>query len=234
MANFAHELLSLLTLLFLEIVLGIDNLIFVSVASQKLPKSEQRRARQMGLFLALFTRIALLGSLTWLSRFTTPLFTIANITISLKDILLTLGGLFLIYKGTDEIHAEFKTEEEITISSHSTFFAVICQIAILDIVFSLDSVVTAIGMTQAFYIMALAITIAIFVMIFAAEKLSDFIEKNQSIKVLAISFILMVGMVLIADGFHFYIPRAYIYFSISFSLFVETINILLRNKKSKA
>jgi predicted tellurium resistance membrane protein TerC len=225
-AHFGHSLLSLATLLFLEIILGIDNLIFVSVASQSLPKHQQSKARKFGLLLALFTRLLLLGSMNYLAQFTTPLFTLFDIAISGRDILLTAGGLFLLYKGTDEIHGEFQSKEEKERRIAKTFIKVIIQIAILDIVFSFDSVITAIGMTQQFFIMALAIVLAIIFMIFAANPLSDFIEKNPSVKMLALSFILMVGMILIADGFHFHVPRAYIYFAIAFSLFVEFMNIL--------
>lgn len=228
-----HDLVSLLTLLFLEIVLGIDNLVFVTVAASRLQKPLQSKARKLGLFFALFTRLLLLFFLSSLAKMTKPLFTISHIAISCKDILLTLGGVFLIYKGTEEIHSEFTQDESLRLNVKKTLMAVVCQIAILDIIFSLDSVITAIGMTQAYYIMATAISLAIVVMIFASNRLSHFIEKNPSIKVLAISFILMVGMVLIADGFHFYIPRGYIYFSISFSLFVEAVNINLRKAKQK-
>lgn len=231
-ADIGHYALSLGTLLFLEIVLGIDNLIFVSIASQSLPKHQQKSARQFGLLLALFTRLLLLGTVNYLAHFTDPLFFMHGVGISGRDMLLTAGGLFLIYKGTDEIHGEFQTREEKKKLLSKKFVTVIIQIAILDIVFSFDSVITAIGMTQEFTIMALAIILAIFFMIFASNPLSAFIEKNPSVKMLAISFILMVGMVLIADGCHFHVPRGYIYFAITFSMFVETMNILLRKKHS--
>lgn len=233
MTHLGQDAISLLTLLFLEIVLGIDNLVFVSIACQRLPKHQQAMARKFGLLLALFTRLLLLSCVNFLANFRDPILTINQYNLSGRDILLMAGGLFLLYKGTDEIHAEFQKNDDKIIKIGKSFLIIICQIAVLDIIFSLDSVITAIGMTQQFYIMALAICIAILVMIFASTPLSNFIEANPSVKMLAVSFILMVGMVLIADGFHFHIPRAYIYFAIAFSLFVETLNIVLSKKKSR-
>lgn len=228
-------LISLLTLLFLEIVLGIDNLIFVSLAASHLPLNQQPSARNFGLMLALVTRLMLLASANWLASFTHPLFFIADFGVSGRDLLLGLGGLFLIIKGTLEIHEELDVADSEK-TKHSRKIAqslvtVIIQIALLDIVFSLDSVITAIGMTQQFWIMAAAICLAILFMLYANHPLSQFIVKNPTIKILAISFIIMIGTVLVADSLHFHVPRAYIYFSISFSLFVETINMLLRKKK---
>lgn len=229
---------SLLTLLFLEIVLGIDNLIFVSLAASHLPANQQPSARNFGLMLALFTRLMLLASANWLASFTQPFLMIGDFGVSGRDILLGLGGLFLIFKGTLEIHHEFDAANKIQRLKHyspkvaHTFLAVITQIALLDIVFSLDSVITAIGMTQQFWIMATAIFLAILFMLYANHPLSQFIVKNPSIKMLAISFIIMIGTVLVADSFHFHVPRGYIYFSIGFSLFVETMNMLLRANKS--
>ncbi len=231
-------LVSLLTLLFLEIVLGIDNLIFVSLAASHLPVSQQPAARSFGLMLALVTRLILLASANWLASFTTPLFSIVDFAVSGRDLLLGIGGLFLIVKGTLEIHEEFDAAEEAhnnkkTRKIAQTLTSVIIQIALLDIVFSLDSVITAIGMTQNFWIMAAAICLAILFMLYANHPLSQFILKNPSIKMLAISFIMMIGTVLVADSLHFHVPRAYIYFSIGFSLFVETLNMLLRKKAVK-
>ncbi len=176
-------------------------------------------------------RLALLSLISYLAGLTTPLISYHAIHISLRDILLTLGGIFLIYKATSEIHAEFQHEEQTLKKQAQEFIKVILQIAVLDLIFSLDSIMTAIGMVQEFYIMVLAIICSIVVMILANVPLSRFIENNPSVKMLAISFILMVGMVLIADGFHFHIPRPYIYFSITFSLFVETMNVLVKKKK---
>lgn len=229
--EYGHLLLSLLTLLFLEIVLGIDNLVFISITSNQLPKSQRANARIIGLVLALILRLLLLTFITYLAGLTHPLFSVNNMQISLRDILLTCGGLFLIYKATSEIHAEFSSEEDQKIGKSATFLWVILQICLLDIVFSLDSILTAIGMVQEYWIMVSAIILSILVMIFANVPLSNFIENNPSIKMLAISFILMVGMVLIADGFHFHVPRPYIYCAIAFSLFVESLNITARKKK---
>lgn len=245
---FGGILVSLLTLLFLEIVLGIDNLIFVSLAAAHLPVNKQPAARNFGLMLALITRLLLLASASWLASFTAPLFTIQDFAVSGRDILLGLGGLFLIIKGTLEIHEEFEVTENASNEKNTgntnnvkktskklaqTFTTVIIQIALLDIVFSLDSVITAVGMTSNFWIMATAICLAILFMLYANHPLSQFIVKNPSIKMLAISFIIMIGTVLVADSFHFHVPRGYIYFSIGFSLFVETLNMLLRKKGQK-
>lgn len=233
MAGIGHDLLSLLTLLFLEIILGIDNLVFVAIASSRLPKAQQKRARQLGLTFALFTRLLLLAFAATLAQTTQTLFTLFDTPFSIRSLLFLFGGLFLLFKGTEEIHSEFQDSNAPTVNTPKTMIKVITQIAILDIVFSFDSVITAIGMTNQFSIMALAIFCAILVMIFASHGVSDFIEKNPSVKMLAVSFILMVGMILVADGCNFHIPRAYIYFTIAFSLFVETLNILLRKKKAK-
>lgn len=231
----SNILLSLLTLLFLEIVLGIDNLIFVSLAASHLPTHQQSSARNFGLILALFTRLFLLACASWLASFTEPLFSIMNLALSGRDLLLGAGGLFLIIKGTLEIHEEFDSLEKHTKSQthtiHQKFLAVIIQIALLDIVFSLDSVITAIGMSQHYWVMATAIILAILFMLYANHPLSQFILKNPSIKMLAISFIIMIGTILIADSLHFHVPRGYVYFSIGFSLLVETLNMLLRRKR---
>jgi predicted tellurium resistance membrane protein TerC len=231
--EYGHLLLSLLTLLFLEVVLGIDNLIFITIASSQLPEHLRPKARVIGLCLALVLRLLLLSFVSYLADLTHPFINYHSIHISLRDILLTFGGLFLIYKATSEIHAEFLPEDEKQTSTSAKFFMVILQIGMLDLIFSFDSIMTAIGMVQEFYIMVIAIILAIAVMIFANVPLSRFIEKNPSVKMLAISFILMVGMVLIADGFHFHVPRPYIYFSIAFSLFVESLNIMVRKKSLK-
>jgi predicted tellurium resistance membrane protein TerC len=232
MGSLWHDILSLLTLLFLEVILGIDNLVFVAIASSSLPKTQQKKARQLGLAFALVTRLLLLSFAAYLAQTTHTLFTLFDTPFSIRSLLFLLGGLFLLFKGTEEIHAEFQQDETTFLKAPKTLIKVILQIAILDIVFSFDSVITAIGMTNEFTIMALAICFAIIIMIVASHSVSDFIEKNPSVKMLAISFILMVGMILIADGLNFHIPRAYIYFTITFSLFVETLNILLRRKKA--
>lgn len=224
---------SLLTLTVLEIVLGIDNLVFISVVSQRLPKEQQRRARQFGLSLAWVTRLLLLASAIWLSRLTAPLFSINDFAVSIRDIFLFAGGLFLLVKATQEIHHEMDLAAEATHSIKARrFWPTIVQIGILDIVFSLDSVITAIGLTQRFWIMAISITIAIIIMIWASEMMSRFINKHPTIKMLAFSFLILIGTMLVADGLHYHIPRGYIYFAICFSMFVEWLHSV-RRKKSK-
>lgn len=226
---------SLFTLTILEIVLGVDNLVFISVMSARLPAEQQKRARQFGLCLAWVTRLILLASAVWLSQLTTPLFNIADFAISARDIFLFCGGLFLIVKATQEIHVEMTmaTEPEHSVKP-KRFWSVIFQIGILDIIFSLDSVITAIGLTQRYWIMAVSITIAIIIMIGASEVMSRFIQKYPTIKILAFSFLILIGTMLIADGVHYHIPRGYIYFAISFSLFVEWLNSIHRKKRKKS
>ncbi len=225
---------SLFTLTILEIVLGVDNLVFISIMSARLPAEKQRRARQFGLCLAWVTRLILLASAIWLSRLTVPLFSIADFAVSIRDIFLFCGGLFLIFKATQDIHHEMDMAIQ---PEHTTkpkrFWSVILQIGILDIVFSLDSVITAIGLTQRFWIMATSITIAIIIMIGASEVMSRFIQKYPTIKILAFSFLILIGTMLIADSVHYHIPRGYIYFAISFSLFVEWLNSMHRKRKKK-
>ncbi len=231
-----HDLLSLLTLTFLEIVLGVDNLIFLSIMTNRLPAEKRKRARRFGLLLALGTRLLLLASVVWLSKLTKPLLTFADMTFSGRDIFLITGGLFLLYKSTQEMHAEFNQfEDEFSQAAprYANFGMVIVQIAILDIVFSLDSVITAVGLTQNYTIMAIAISIAIITMMFLSEPLSNFVFNYPTIKMLALSFLLLVGVMLIADGFAMHIPRGYLYFAISFSIGVETLNILLSRKKRR-
>lgn len=232
--NFA---ISLLTLTFLEIVLGVDNLIFISIACGRLPRDLRKRAARFGLLLALGTRLILLASVLWLSQLTKPLFTLFSIHFSGRDIFLLLGGLFLMYKATQEIHAAFDLEHEKAVDGkkprYANFFGVITQIAILDIVFSLDSVITAVGLTQHFSVMAIAISLAILTMMFLNEPLNHFIHENPTVKMLALAFLLTVGLLLLADGLHYHISRGYLYFSICFSIGVETLNILLSKKKSR-
>lgn len=227
--------LSFITLTVLEVVLGIDNLVFLAIISQRLPRHQQARARKLGLTLAWVTRLLLLASAVWLTKLTTPLFSLASFNFSGRDIFLILGGLFLLVKSTQEIHAEFEpvhSESNVQVK-HAGFSFIVFQIAVLDIIFSLDSVLTAIGLTQRFWLMASAITIAIIAMVFASEPLCKFIEKNPTVKMLALSFLILIGMVLIADGFHTHIPRGYIYFAMGFSLFVESLNIAIRKRRGK-
>lgn len=231
---FTQVAFSLGTLTLLEIILGIDNLVFISIASSKLPPDKQPGARRFGLILALVTRLILLASVAWLARLTTPWFTVFDHAFSIRDMLLLSGGLFLIYKGTVQIHAETEPEEQPELAhSVSSQLGVILQIGILDIVFSFDSVFTAVGMTKEYWIMATAITIAIICMIVASEPLSRFIERHPTVKILALSFILLIGTLLVADAFHFHVPRGYIYFAISYAIFVEMLNSWVRGRRKQ-
>lgn len=233
MTGYLDIILSLITLTILEVILGIDNLIFLAIISQKLPKHQQRRARQIGLTLAWVTRLLLLASAVWITKLVTPLFTVFSMDISGRDLFLLIGGIFLLAKATQEIHIEvdpINKKSTVPSTLRHQFSLVILQIALLDIIFSLDSVLTAIGLTQHFWLMATAITIAIIAMIFASDPLSHFIERYPSIKMLALSFLILIGMVLIADAMTFHIPRGYIYFAMGFSLFIEFLNILKRKR----
>lgn len=226
-------LISFLSLTLLEIVLGIDNLVFLAIVTQRLPKALQSRARKLGLTLAWVSRLILLASALWLMKSTRPIIFISNMEFSWHDIFLILGGMFLLMKSTQEIHAEMEpqSQAENILPKYASFSMVVFQIAMLDIIFSLDSVLTAIGLTQRFWLMASAITIAIITMIFASEPLSRFVEKHPTIKMLALSFLILIGMVLVADGFGTHIPRAYIYFAMGFSLFVEVLNLIKRKRR---
>lgn len=229
----ADILLSFVTLTILEVVLGIDNLVFLAIITQRLPKDQQPAARRIGLTLAWVTRLLLLASAVWLTKLTGTLFTTFGAAFSGRDLFLILGGMFLLAKATQEIHSEIEPLENGTakVSKPAVFGWVVAQIALLDIIFSLDSVLTAIGLTQRFWLMALAITIAIITMVFASEPLSAFVERHPTIKMLALSFLILIGTVLIADGFEFHVPRGYIYFAMGFSLFVETLNIIARKRR---
>lgn len=231
--EFFDLLLSFVTLTILEIVLGIDNLVFLTIVSQRLPPSEQPKARRLGLTFAWMTRLVLLASAIWMTRLIHPLFTVAGMPFSARDIFLILGGLFLLAKSTQEIHAEMEPDPEVRDRQSKTlgFKMAVTQIALLDIIFSLDSVLTAIGLTQHFWLMAAAITIAIIAMLFASEPLSRFVAKHPTIKMLALSFLILIGMVLVADGFEFHIPRGYLYFAMGFSLFVEAMNMIVRKRR---
>ena len=225
---------SLLTLVLLEIVLGVDNLIFLAILVARLPKHQQRKARILGLGFALITRIALLGALFWITKLTTPLFSVLGLTISGRDIVLIAGGLFLMYKSVQEIHNHIthSPESHAIKPKHAGFLITIAQIGIIDIVFSLDSVITAVGMAEHLEVMVLAIIIAVLMMMFAAEVISKFIDTYPTLKILALAFLLIVGIVLLADGLHFEIPRGYVYFAMFFSLGVELLNILAHARKS--
>ncbi|PKN51426.1 MAG: hypothetical protein CVU55_12405 [Deltaproteobacteria bacterium HGW-Deltaproteobacteria-13] len=226
--------IALATLTALEIVLGIDNIIFISILVSKLPKHKQNFARNTGLILAMLTRLALLFSIVWVVSLTSPWFTILGQEISGRDIILIAGGLFLIAKATHEIHSSLEGEEETNpklITSSVT--AVLIQIAILDIVFSLDSVITAVGLAQDISIMAIAIVCAVGIMLFAAKPISTFVDAHPTIKILALSFLILVGVTLIGDGFNMHVPKGYIYFAMAFSIMVEMLNLRLRNKRMK-
>lgn len=217
---------ALATLVFLEIVLGIDNLIFLSIIISRLEESQRDKARIFGLMLAMLSRIALLISLFWVTKLTKPLFYILDLAVSGRDIVLFLGGLFLIYKATSEIHEMTQAREEHTPApKYTNFNLVLLQIMVLDIVFSLDSVITAVGMVDILSVMIIAIVVSVFVMLFASKGISHFIESNPSIKILALAFLILVGITLVADSLHFHIPREYVYFAIIFSLSMEIINI---------
>ena len=226
--------LSLITLTALEIILGIDNIVVISLLTSKLPHKQQPKARKIGISLALITRILFLLSIAWLASLTIPLFTVFNINFSVRDLILIAGGLFLLYKGTHEIHGMFEREDtHKTAKVKATFVAVITQIILFDIVFSIDSVITAIGMVQKLGVMIAAIVIAMILMLIASTAISNFIHHHPSLKMLALSFLLMVGVSLTAEGMEFYIPKAYIYFAMGFSGFVETLNIVSGIRRHK-
>ena len=226
--------IALLTLTVLEIVLGVDNIIFISILAGKLRADQQGRARRLGLALAMFMRIALLASIVWVVRLTAPLFEVLGQEISGRDLILILGGLFLIAKSTHEIHDKLEGEEgHSSTRVRSSFTAVIVQILLLDVVFSLDSVITAIGMAEDLWVMIAAVVIAVGVMMLSAGTISDFVERHPTVKMLALSFLLLIGMALLADGFDLHIPKGYIYFAMGFSVFVEMINLKMRSRKPK-
>ena len=231
-----HIWLALLTLTALEIVLGIDNIIFIAVLAQRLPAHQQSKGRRLGLAMAMITRIALLFCITFIMKLTAPLFTLLTEQISGRDIILIAGGLFLLGKSTVEIHAGLEGEENHSGTSINgnpvSFTGVIIQIMLLDIVFSLDSVITAIGLTQHLPIMVAAIIIAVIFMIYLADGVSTFIETHPTIKILALSFLLLVGVALIGEGLDLHIPKGYIYFAMAFSIFVEMLNMKIRKKTS--
>lgn len=220
------------TLFALELVLGIDNIIFISILAGKLPKEQQQKARMTGLGLAVGTRILLLLSISWIIGLTAPLFSVLGQEISGRDLILILGGLFLIFKSTMEIHHKLEGVEGSQSNSvaHS-FNAVIVQILLLDIVFSLDSVITAVGMVNQLSVMIAAVIASTLVMIFSAKPISDFVEAHPSLKILALSFLLMIGFTLIVEALEVHIPKGYVYFAMAFSIFVEMLNIRMRKKK---
>ena len=224
-------LLALVTLTFLEIILGVDNVIFISILSGKLPASEQLRARRTGLLAAMGMRILLLMSIAWIVRLTAPLFTVFAQEISGRDLIMLGGGLFLMAKATTEIHERLEGEAGHGSSRVApSFAAVIGQIMLLDIVFSLDSVITAVGMADNVSIMVAAVVLSVAIMMFAAEPISAFVSRHPTVKVLALSFLLLIGVSLLGDGLGMHIPKGYIYFAMGFSVFVEVVNLRMRGK----
>jgi predicted tellurium resistance membrane protein TerC len=222
---------SFIALSALEIVLGIDNVIFLSIITEKLPPEQARRARQIGLALALIFRIVLLFAISWIIGLTAPIFSLFGTAFSFRDIILIAGGLFLIVKATQEIHAEIAGDEE---GSHggpvstagATFGAVVAQIVLVDAIFSLDSIITAVGMADHIEIMIAAVVLAVGIMYVAADPVADFVERNPTTKMLALNFLMVIGVALVADGFHFHIPRAYIYSAMAFAALTEVFNLM--------
>ncbi|HEY1010436.1 MAG: TerC family protein [Daejeonella sp.] len=238
--------ISLVTLTVLEIVLGIDNIIFISIMASKLPANQQKKARQVGLALAMITRVLLLLSLTWIMRLTSPLFNMADwvglssgewyekLAISGRDLILIIGGLFLIYKSTREIHEKLEGDEHaVQAKTVVTFSGVIFQILLLDIVFSLDSVITAVGMADHIWVMIAAVIIAVIVMMVSAGGISNFVNKHPTVKMLALSFLLLIGVSLLAEGLDQHIPKGYIYFAMAFSVLVEMLNLKMKTGSAK-
>jgi predicted tellurium resistance membrane protein TerC len=224
--------IALITLVVLEVVLGIDNVIFISILASKLPAGQQARARQIGLLLAMGTRILLLLSLSFLAHLEQPLFTLAGFEVSGRDLVLFVGGLFLVYKATREIHHKMEGEEgEVSTKTAATFGAVVTQIVLLDIVFSIDSVLTAVGMADEIWVMIAAVVIAVLIMLFASGPISDFVGRHPTVKMLALAFLLLIGVNLIVEALHVEIPKGYIYFAMAFSVFVEILNLRASAKK---
>jgi predicted tellurium resistance membrane protein TerC len=225
----AEGWIALATLTILEVVLGIDNIVFISILAGKLRAEDRARARKIGLSLAMFIRIALLWSITWVMRLTTPWFVAFGNEISGRDVILLVGGLFLIAKSTHEIHDKLEGEEgHGSAKAAASFVGIIIQILLLDIVFSLDSVITAVGMADDLAVMVLAVVIAVGVMLLSAGAISDFVERHPTVKMLALSFLLLIGVSLIGEGLDQHIPKGYIYFAMGFSIFVEMINLRVR------
>jgi predicted tellurium resistance membrane protein TerC len=226
--------IALLTLTFMEIVLGIDNIIFISIVASKLPQKQQKKARFLGLSLALIVRILLLLSITWLIGLTTPVLTFADFNLSWRDIILAAGGVFLLIKSILEIHQKVEGDEHEQITKNvSSFGAAILQIVLLDIIFSFDSILTAIGLTDQVMLMIIAVIVSIVVMMIFARAVGDFVNKYPTIQILALSFLILIGFMLVMDGLHYHVPKGYIYFAVFFSLSIEMLNIRFRKKQTK-
>lgn len=224
-------LISFASLVLMEIVLGVDNIIFISILTGRLPKHQQEKARFVGIGLALLIRVALLFLLTWLIGLNKILFTVFELDVSGRDLIMMAGGLFLIYKSTTEVHQKLEGHEDTAGQNATlTFGTAIVQIILLDIVFSFDSILTAIGLVQDVTIMVLAVVIAMVVMLLSANTISEFIQKHPTIKMLALSFLLIIGILLLVEGFHVHVPKGYVYFAIFFSLLVEILNIKVRKR----
>lgn len=226
--------ISLLTLIFMEVVLGIDNIIFISIISGKLPKEQQQKSMYLGLSLALLMRIALLFSITWIIGLTEPVLTIYEFELSWRDIILAVGGTFLIIKSIFEIHHKVEgDEEENVVKKVSSFSKAIVQIVALDLVFSFDSILTAVGLTEEILLMVIAVIVSIVVMMIFAKKVSDFVNKYPTIQILALSFLILIGFMLFVEALHTHVPKGYIYFAVFFSLIIEMLNIRFRRNRSK-
>ncbi|MFO1173034.1 MAG: TerC family protein [Hyphomicrobiaceae bacterium] len=228
---------SFLSLAALEIVLGIDNVVFLSLIISRLPPEQRKRARQIGLGLALGMRIIMLLGITWIMQLTTPILSIYDYDLSWRDLILLSGGLFLLAKGTHEIHRGIEGEEGEDgngAAAMSSFTSVIIQVVLIDLVFSIDSIITAVGIADVVGVMIAAVMVAIAVMYFASETVSHFIEHHPTTKMLALSFLLLIGVALVADGLHFHIPRGYIYFAMAFAAFVEIFNVISQRRRKKA
>src|SRR5690349_20921884 len=223
--------IAFLTLVALELVLGVDNVIFISILASKLPQNQQQSARRTGIMLAVVTRILLLLSISWIIGLTEPLFAVAGFDISGRDLVLLAGGLFLLWKSVHELHQKLEGEEgQASAKAGAVFWSVIVQIMLLDIVFSLDSVITAVGMVDHIEIMIAAVIISAAVMVFTATPLANFVERHPTVKMLALSFLLLIGFTLIVEGLHQHIPKGYIYFAMGFSVLVEMLNLRIRGK----
>ncbi len=224
--------IALATLTALEIVLGIDNIIFISILVGRLPQESRNKARLLGLGLAMMTRILLLLSIAWIMKLISPLFTIFGETISGRDLILVAGGLFLLVKSTFEIHNSLEAHEEAAEGTQAaSFVQVLFMIAVLDVVFSLDSVITAVGLAKHIPVMIIAIVLAVFVMMLSAKPIGDFVDTHPTVKMLALSFLLLIGISLVGEGLDFHIPKGYIYFAMAFSVFVEILNMKIRKKR---
>jgi predicted tellurium resistance membrane protein TerC len=229
--------LSLVTLTALEIVLGVDNLVFLAILTNRLPETQQSLGRKVGLSLALGTRLLLLATLAWIVTLTQPVLAMLGHFFSWRDLILIGGGLFLLVKATHEIHNTMEGDDDLSggksggASRHPAFTSVVIQIAVIDIIFSLDSVITAVGMANEFWVMVAAVVVAMAIMLIASTPLSEFVSRHPTVKMLALAFLLLIGVVLIADGFGLHIPKGYIYFALAFSIGVEAMNHLMRRKR---